>query len=136
MQSHYERRKEEDLSKVKIKPWVWAYLVIGSLLFLSNLFAKEKNYFLMLVGAGGGVSYFVAKKQNDATKLTIQSHYDTSCQKTQQILKGTLAEIVDWRRDYAISAQKSGMVTELLEDITPEQYVLNPHGSARRLLTK
>ena len=136
VQSHYERRKEEDLSKVKIKPWVWAYLVIGSLLFLSNLFAKEKNYFLMLVGAGGGVSYFVAKKQNDATKLTIQSHYDTSCQKTQQILKGTLAEIVDWRRDYAISAQKSGMVTELLEDITPEQYVLNPHGSARRLLTK
>ncbi|MBO3460644.1 hypothetical protein G7B40_007525 [Aetokthonos hydrillicola Thurmond2011] len=134
VESHYEKRKQDALSKVKINPLVWAYLVIGTLLFFPAL--SSKNFFMMLVGAGGGVSFFVAKKQTEATKKKIENDYRTFNANTQQVLRATLAEIVDWRREYLSCDQRETKVTELLEGITPEEYILNPHGSSRRLFMK
>lgn len=134
VKAHYEKRKQDALSKVKINPLVWAYLVIGTLLFFPSLFSK--NYFMMLIGAGGAVTFFVAKQQTESTKKKLESDYAAFNSNTQQILRATLAEIVDWRREYALCDQGEMKVTELLEGITPEQYILNPHGSSRRLFIK
>jgi len=131
VEAHYEKRKQDVLSKVKINPLVWAYFVIGTLLFFPSFFSK--NYFMMLVGAGGGVTFFVAKQQTELTKKKLESDYATFNANSQQILRATLAEIVDWRREYAACDQGEIKVTELFKGITPEQYILNPHGSSRRL---
>lgn len=136
VESHYQKLKQHSVSQVKIKPMIWAYLIIGTLLFLSSITSKQKNYFLMLIGVGGGVSYLIAKKKNEAIILGIEEQYNQSCQKTKETLQATLAEVVDWRKDYAESDRKATQVSQLLGDITPEQYLLNPHGAARRLIDK
>ena len=65
--------------------------------------------------------------------LKLESDYAAFNANSQQLLRATLAEIVDWRREYAACDQGEMKVTELFEGITPEQYILNPHGSSRRL---
>lgn len=131
VETHYEQRKQDALSKVRINPLIWVYLVVGTLLFVPSLFSK--NYFMMLIGAGGGVTFLVAKKQTASSRKKIENDYTAFNANTQQLLRATLAEVVDWRREYAACDQGETKVTELLESITPEQYILNPHGSTRRV---
>jgi len=133
VKQHYEKQKQDALAKIKITPFVWGCVAVGGLIGVPSLFSG--NFPGAIVGAGGGgAAYGIGKKQSEEKKRKVESAYEKKTSNTHQILRASLAEVVDWRREYAECDQNEAKVTELFEGITPEQYILNPHGSSRKVM--
>lgn len=66
------------------------------------------------------------KKQDIVTNTeTINKKYDDRLERGTQIIRAIIAEIVDYRLEFAEREKNSEKVIDFLEQISPEQYVKN-----------
>jgi len=77
--------------------------------------------------ARSNVAKAKARVADDFSKLKEQS---------LQVLSAACAEVVEWRRDFTKRDAVSAEVVQLLDAISPEQYVLSTHDSARQVMAK
>ncbi|WP_316569119.1 hypothetical protein [Neobacillus sp. YIM B06451] len=127
LEKHIEYRKNDAIAKVKLSFMHWASLVAG-ILFAYMGFSTP---FLFVVALLCGSYFYFGKRNLQKRKDLIAEEFATLLAHCKQVLRACLAEIVDWRNEYAEEDQNASLVTNLLESITPEQYAFSSHDTAR-----
>ena len=87
----------------------------------------------IIAGIGLVLNHFSKKKKIEANKQSIEAQYEQKRTSGSQIIRATLAEVVDFRSEFAEKDAESQNVIDFLEQITPEQYVRKLSDSNRRI---
>lgn len=90
---------------------------------------------LIAIIAGGGmiINHFSKKKKVEANRQNIEAQFEQKRTNGTQIIRATLAEVVDFRAEFAEKDGESQKVIDFLEQISPEQYVRKLADSNRRI---
>lgn len=134
LENHVEQRKDLALREVKLQVKHWAALVIGAGLMLMGL--PKLQWIELALGAGGLIWFFSAKSDVNKAKAKIAADFAKLKDQSVQVLKAALAEVVEWRRDFKKRDAVATDVTELLDAISPQQYVLSSHDNVRQVMAK
>lgn len=130
--AHIDAAEAKALAEVKLGLKHWAAVVIGALFILGGL--PGLNLLLLGLGAGCVIWFFVAKSQLAKTKQAIAAKYATVKKQALQIVKAAVAEVVEWRRDFARRDAVAADVTALLDGISAQQFVQPSHDNVRQVM--
>ncbi|MBM6949271.1 hypothetical protein [Mordavella massiliensis] len=87
----------------------------------------------IIAGIGLILNHFSKKKKIEAGRQNIETQFEQKRTNGMQIIRATLAEVVDFRAEFAAKDAQSQQVIDFLEQITPEQYVRKLADSNRRV---
>lgn len=87
----------------------------------------------IIAGIGMVINHFSKKKNIEITRQNIENQFEEKRKNGSQIIRATLAEIVDFRAEFASKDGESQKVIDFLEQISPEQYVRKLADSNRRI---
>lgn len=87
----------------------------------------------LIAGIGMVINYFSKKKKIEINRQNIEKQFKEKRDKGGQIIRATLAEVVDFRIEFAEKDGESQHVIDFLEQITPDQYVRKLAESNRRI---
>ncbi len=87
----------------------------------------------IIAGIGMVINHFSKKKKIEATRQNIEAQFEEKRKNGSQIIRATLAEVVDFRAEFAEKDGESQKVIDFLEQISPEQYVRKLADSNRRI---
>lgn len=95
------------------------------------------NMFLGLIaviaGVGMVIYHFSKKKKKEQTRQNIEAQFGEKRKNGSQIIRAVLAEVVDFRAEFAEKDGESQKVIDFLEQISPEQYIRKLSDSNRRI---
>ncbi len=108
-----------------------AIAVIGLLMLLSS------SVFLGLCGIIAGIAltmnHFSQKKRVEENRQRVKADFREKRESGIKIIRATLAEVVDFRAEFAKKDAESQKVIDFLDQIAPEQYVRKLTGTNRRI---
>lgn len=87
----------------------------------------------IIAGVGLVINHFSKKKNVEQNRQNIAAQFEQKRKKGSQIIRATLAEVVDFRAEFAEKDGESQKVIDFLEQISPEQYVRKLSDSRRRI---
>ena len=87
----------------------------------------------IVAGIGMVVNHFSKKKKIEVNRQNIETQFEEKRKNGSQIIRATLAEVVDFRAEFATKDGESQKVIDFLEQISPEQYVRKLADSNRRI---
>ncbi len=87
----------------------------------------------MIAGIGMIINHFSKKKQVEARRQNIEAQFEQKLTNGMQIIRATLAEVVDFRAEFNEKDGESQKVIDFLEQISPEQYVRKLSDSGRKI---
>lgn len=87
----------------------------------------------VIAGIGMVINHFSKKKSLASTREEIEKKFEDKRVKGSEIIRAVLAEVVDFRSEFAEKDGESQLVIDFLEQITPEQYVRKLADSNRRI---
>ena len=79
------------------------------------------------------INHFSKKKKVEAMRQAVVEKYENKRASGAKIIRATVAEIVDFRAEFADKDAESQKVIDFLEQISPEQYVRKLADSNRRI---
>ena len=95
------------------------------------------NKFLGLIaviaGVGMVLNHFSKKKDIENKRQNIAERYEKKRSSGSEIIRATLAEVVDFRIEFADKDSESEQVIDFLEQLSPDQYVRKLATSNRRV---
>jgi uncharacterized protein YoxC len=97
----------------------------GGIIFLGVL--------AVLAGIGMLINHFSKKKRVMAARQDIEEQFEKKRKTGAQIIRATLAEVVDFRAEFKERDGESQKVTDFLERISPDQYVKRLSDSTRKI---
>jgi len=122
------REEEAALAAVKLGPRHYAAGAAGAIIFLIALFSLPGGWFFALVGlclgAWVGYEYTQLEPRRDA----LRSSFEQRRRAAAEALRASLAELVEWRRDFD---RRDGMAKEteaFINALRPDSQLLAPHG--------
>lgn len=89
----------------------------------------------VIAGLGLMINHFTKKKDIVTRRDNIKQQFEQKRGNGVQIIRATLAEVVDFRTQFAEKDAESTQVIDFLEQIKPEQYVRKLSDSTRRIKT-
>ncbi len=133
-----DRERDAVLSTVKLSGFakfcLWGGAIIGS---IGLLMMFTVNFLLGLIaivaGVGMIINHFSKKKQVNTNRQNITAQFENKRQQGTQIIRATLAEVVDFRAEFAAKDAESQKVVDFLDQLAPEQYVKKLADSSRRI---
>lgn len=131
--AHIDHRRDEAIARIKLGFQHWAALALGVGLILSSISA---GFLSLALGAGCLIWFFVARSNISKAKARIADDFAKLRAQSLQVLGAACAEVVEWRRDFTKRDEASVEVVQLLDAISPEQYVLSSHDKARQVMAK
>ena len=87
----------------------------------------------IIAGIGLVINHFSRKKKIETTRQNIEEQFEKKRTNGSQIIRATLAEVVDFRSEFAEKDAESQSVLDFLDQITPDQYVRKLADSNRRI---
>ncbi|MBW8380911.1 MAG: hypothetical protein K0M69_00100 [Youngiibacter sp.] len=107
-----------------------------ALIGVGLLFGELALFGLIAIIAGIGVviNHFSKKKKIEQMRLYLESKFETKRTEGSQIIRATLAEVVDFRAEFAAKDAESQKVLDFLDQISPDQYVRKLSDSTRRII--
>jgi len=87
----------------------------------------------MIAGIGMVINHYSKKKKTEINRQNIINQFEEKRQNGEQIIRATLAEVVDFRIEFADKDAESQQVIDFLEQITPDQYVRKLAETNRRI---
>lgn len=87
----------------------------------------------IIAGIGLVIKHFSAKKQIEQNRQNIEKQFKEKQEKGEQIIRATLAEIVDFREEFATRDAESTKVLDFLDRISPDQYIRKLASSNRKI---
>lgn len=87
----------------------------------------------IIAGVGMVLNHNSKKKGVENTRQNIENQYEDKRKSGTQIIRALLAEIVDFRIEFAEKDEESQKVVEFLEQISPDQYVRKLSDANRRV---
>lgn len=138
LNAEIDRRCQQAVDQVKIGAKEIAAAAFGLLLFLSGAFyySYPGGMLMLILGVGCLVYFGIQYRTIDSRKERVRQEFAALKNKAGQILRGALAEVVDWRREYREQDVQSSVVRDILGSVSPEQYTLSSHDTARAVLMK
>ena len=136
-----EQEKQGDLSKLKLTLFDQGCLILGgiSLLFaligfIGNRGLSLTSIILAIIGAIMIIKY-VSEKQRiqKLVQNTIQA-YSQKLESGKQIIRATIAEIVDFRIEFSEKDAESKKVLDFFEQIKPEEYIRRLGNNERKII--
>lgn len=113
---------------------LWGGAVIGGIGIVMIIVGQVLlGIIAIIAGAGMVINHFSKKKKIEQNRQNIEAQFEEKRTKGSQIIRATLAEVVDFRAEFAEKDGESKKVIDLLEQITPEQYVKKLSDSNRRI---
>lgn len=102
---------------------------------LIMMFAGSVFFGLIAIIAGVGmvINHFSKKKNIEVNRQHIETQFEEKRKSGSQIIRATLAEVVDFRAEFASKDGESQKVIDFLDEIIPEQYVRKLSDSNRRI---
>lgn len=109
----------------------------GAIAAIGVFMLASGNGFLGLIaliaGIGMIINHFSKKKKVEENRQNIIKQFDDKRENGTQIIRATLAEVVDFRIEFAEKDGESQQVVDFLDQIRPDQYVKKIAGSNRRI---
>lgn len=87
----------------------------------------------IVAGIGLVINHFSKKRKKEEARQNIETQFKEKRENGTQIIRATLAEVVDFRAEFAEKDSESQKVIDFLEEISPEQYVRKLSDSNRRI---
>jgi hypothetical protein len=134
IKSHWVAEEAKRIASIALNPMSWGALVLGGVVAAYGLW--NKNPFLIIVGLAGVGWYFYEKWKLDQTKVQVKQQFNNLRESSPKILKAVLAEMVDWRKDYAAGDAQADELRKYLQSITTEEHLLTSFDSGRAVLNK
>lgn len=108
-----------------------AIALIGLImLFVGNPFL---GIIAIIAGIGMIINHFSKKKKIESSRQNIKNQFEQKRTNGTQIIRATLAEVVDFRAEFTVKDGESQKVIDFLEQISPEQYVRKLSDTNRRI---
>ena len=133
-----EQEKADELSRCVLSGFDKFCLFGGAAIGLIGLIMMIfGTIFLGLIATIAGIGlvilHFTKKKKVANDRQSIEVHYEQKRNNGMQIIRAVLAEVVDFRREFAQRDAESENVNDFLAQISPEQYVKRLSGSNRKI---
>lgn len=133
MNDHINRWQAAALAKLKIGTGHYVALATLGLIAVVSLFSQ--TWWLAVLAILGGAGYYVFTDSSLKGQRQSVAQQHSQLQDTMpKILRAVLAEIVDWRREWAQMDAVSEETNRILDEISPAQFVSNSYSSARMVL--
>ncbi len=98
-------------------------IIIGTLIFLLGFWGFSMHFIVGLAGFGIGlVLIYNAINNHKKMKQSIKDNIETRKTKSKEVLRGCIAEAVDYRKESATEDAKAEELRQLLIAITPEDF--------------
>ncbi|MBF1683471.1 MAG: DUF456 domain-containing protein [Selenomonas sp.] len=120
-------RPYELSSQEKLFRWIWLLPV------MLGLYGGEVYWTALGIAAGAVIfnAYIKAKKRMDSIHARITEEYQKQEEEGTQMLRGVIAEIVDYRTEIARLDAESEKVIDFLQGLNPAQFRTSADGSRR-----
>ena len=120
-------RPYELSSQEKLFRWIWLLPV------MLGLYGGEVYWTALGIAAGAVIfnAYIKAKKRMDSIHVRISEEYQKQEEEGTQMLRGVIAEIVDYRTEIARLDAESEKVIDLLQGLNPAQFMASADGTRR-----
>lgn len=133
-----DREKSAALSQCALTSFEQFCLYGGGIIgFIGLIMLIAGSIFLGLIaiiaGIGMVINHFSKKNKIAENRKNIEAQFEDKRQKGTQIIRATLAEVVDFRAEFAEKDKESQKVIDFLDEISPEQYVRKLSDSNRRI---
>lgn len=116
---------------------LWGGITIGAIGILMLCLLGVIGVFLgiiaMIVGVGMVINHFSKKKAVESNQQAVSAQFEQKRTNGTQVIRAVLAEVVDFRQEFAEKDAESQNVVDFLEQISPEQYVRKLADSNRRI---
>ena len=125
-QALVDREKEAALAQMVLSTFDQYCLYGGGVIAATGLgMMVAGSMFLGLIAIIAGIglilNHFSKKKKIEAGRQNIETQFEQKRTNGMQIIRATLAEVVDFRAEFAAKDAQSQQVIDFLEQITPEQ---------------
>lgn len=136
--NYIDKTKMETLAKLTLSGFQQFCLYGGGVIAaLGIIMAITGNLIfglvIAIVGAGLVISHFSAKKNIETQRENTEKQFEEMRKNGTQIIRATLAEVVDFRAEFAEKDAESTKVVELIDGMSPDQYVKRLTESTRRI---
>ena len=133
-----EQEKQVALSQTKLSMFeqysLWAGIAIGAYALIKTIMDGSFAFILFIVAVGMILYHFSAKsKIQKIIQKTIES-YSQKLESGKQIIRATIAEIVDFRIEFTEKDAESKKVLDFFEQIKPEEYIRRLTNSERKII--
>ena len=133
-----DREKENALSQLVLTAFdkfcLWGGVGIAAIGLIMTIVG---NVFLgviaLIAGIGMTINHYSKKKKLEQNRQNTEAQFEEKREKGSQIIRATVAEVVDFRAEFAEKDAESTKVVDFLEQISPEQYVRKLADSGRRI---
>lgn len=108
-------------------------IAIGVIGLIMMFVAPFFGLIAIIAGVGLIINHFSKKKRIETNRQNIETQFEKKRNDGSQIIRATLAEVVDFRAEFAQRDGESQTVIDFLDEISPEQYVRKLSDSNRRI---
>lgn len=135
--SFVDTQKQQALKDKELSSFTLACRFIGyalGIIGLIVLFKEEYLYGLGLMAAGLFThQHYLGNYRALQAAQAMAAKYEELREPGKKSLRAILAEVVDYRNEFAEKDKQSQQVTDFLEKLSPDQYVRHLEGAARRV---
>ena len=133
-----EQEKQTDLSKLKLNMFEQFCLFGGAAVVLYGIIKsfmdKSFAFITIILGIGLIVYHFTAKQKVQKLIQKTIENYAQKLESGKQIIRATIAEIVDFRIEFTEKDAESKKVLDFFEQIKPEEYIRRLTNSERKII--
>lgn len=112
---------------------LWGGIAIGVIGLLMLFVSPLLGLIAIIASIGMIIKHFSKKKRVNANRQSISAQFAQKRTNGIQIIRATLAEVVDFRAEFSEKDSESQKVIDFLDQISPEQYVKKLSESNRRI---
>ena len=133
-----EQEKQAELSKVKLSIFEQFCLYGGGAILLYGIiksFMDRSFAFITIILGIGLILYHISAKQKIQKLIDkINNAYAQKLESGKQIIRATIAEIVDFRVEFSERDVESKKVLDFFEQIKPEEYIRRLTNGERKII--
>jgi hypothetical protein len=131
-ETFYQNVLEIELGKLSFPA---AGVIIGALVCLLGFWAFSLHVIACIVGLGiGGVIIWNVINNHKKAKNQITENVEERKRKAKEVLRGCIAETVDYRKEHTTEDSNAEKVRQLLTSITPEDFSSVSKETARNII--
>ena len=131
-ETFYQNVLEIELGKLSFP---YAGVIIGALVCLLGFWAFSLHLIAGIVGLGiGGVLIWNAINNHNKAKKQITENVEERKRKAKEVLRGCIAETVDYRKEHTSEDSNAEKVRQLLTSIAPEDFSSVSKETARNII--
>lgn len=136
--SNIDKEKADVLSRLALSGFQQFCLYGGGVIAALGLILLVTGSWILgiiaaVAGIGMMVNHFTAKKNLEVQRQTTENQYEDLRKSGTEIIRATLAEVVDFRNEFAERDAESQKVLDLIDTLSPEQYVQKQSDATRRI---